>query len=172
MQILYQYSGLFVIASAWLFLILPFLFLRKKYLTISHAGLESRLALYINSGVILAGVFQIVFSVFLSQNVQNNYSTPGSLLLTFGGLSFVLAGFLNKKKTFKIHSFIIKIYSLSTIFGTTLISFHLNRHLLLIVLILIVGSIYFYVKKKYFLSEVWTILFFSLWTKLLYLLLL
>lgn len=168
MYIVYRCSGLFVIFIAWLFLVLPLVFLRKKYSTISHAALSSGWSLYIKSGVVLSGIFQILFSIYLRQQVQSNLYSVGLLLLTFGGLFFMFAGFLNQKKTFKLHSLLIKIYSVSTVLAITIISLYLNKYFLLVILVLVVGAMYFYFRKKYLASEVWTILFFSLWTIFLY----
>lgn len=169
-RFIYEFSGLFVIATSWLFLLLPFVFLKKRYETISHAGLSSKWAVYINTGVVFAGIFQILFSIYLFQGLQNNFL--GIVFLGIGGLLFVLAGFLNKKRTFKIHSLIIKIYSIATISAIFIISLFLNKLLLVVSLALILGSLILYITKKYFVSEIWTISLLSLWTILLYLLVL
>ncbi len=172
MQIVHKYSGLLIIFVAWAFLLLPFLFHRKKYLTISHMGLSNKYSAYINFGVVLSGILQVIFSNFLHQRISNDILSIGPYLLGGGGAFFVLAGFLNRKQTFRIHSLLIKIYSACTIAGSIFVSFYFGKTLLVISIVLLLGSLYLYFRKKYWASEIWTILFFSLWTISLYILIL
>ncbi len=135
-------------------------------------GLSKSVGLIVKIGVFISGLFQIIFSFFLKNNLFGKYNKNAFLFLLLGGIFFIIAGILNTKEHFKFHSITIKLYSVSTFIGLFLFSLTIKNYLSLVLLIvfllMFLGSVYFYVVKKYLYSEIWVIFFLSLWTMCLY----
>jgi hypothetical protein len=170
---LLKYSGLLAIFFAWIFIVTPSIFagIDSKKQTITYATNNNKLKLIISFGLIVGGLFQLVFSIFLLQKFNLNFFNIGILIYASTAIVSILVAIFSEQSFPNIHKYLVQYYFLTNPLSIMLIGLSINYIPLKLVSLLVPVAYYlglYYLhnkdKTKNARMEKWAFATMSIWT--------
>ncbi|MBN1169130.1 hypothetical protein JXA63_04540 [Candidatus Woesebacteria bacterium] len=177
MNIIFRYSGFFVVFFSWIMVILPYFLSKhkKKIEALSDVGALPKIGFATNIGVMLVSISQFVFWIYISSIHPETNILRSVLILFYASFHLLLAGIVHVEIDKFLHDILIKIYFIFSLAGAYLlsdafsvISLEISNILEFVILISGLGSIVLYYKKTIF-AELWHITLSSIWIVIIYL---
>ncbi len=125
MQNFVIYSGIIVVVSAILLLVTPLLVFKKRF-RLTSISQTVKVPIYgqlINIGIIISGVFQLLYAYMLSNEFLSLSSVVGGIFLGISSLFFLLCAVFDEIKHYDLHKTFILLYTVFLYIGLLLITY-------------------------------------------------
>lgn len=170
----FKYFGLVAVFIVWVFVISPAVMakINLKKDTITSATYNKKYSSLINLGLLLGGVSQIIFSIYLAQKFKISVFNPGVIFYISTAVATILVSIFSENKFMRLHILLVKyffvIHPLSIfLLGVLGESNTFVNAICLIVPLLYFGGIIMGLKlnnKLNAISEIWAFAVLSVWS--------
>lgn len=177
-QYISQYSGIILIWIIVIFVIIPYLIIKKKKRVklkeISQIFNYPKIGKIFSTGLILVALMQIAFLSFISQKV-NGVFPEARIIFGIGSFFLILSSFITTKKSPKLNQLFLRFYFILINIGAFLLSFSFAIFNFKLSIIgcyisatMLLGAIILRLSKKKIIAESWNLALSVIWIGTIY----